>query len=102
MNAVRIEGYKRRVPQALIERVWDLAASGMKSTEIGHECGISPKKAKDITSMVIFGRANVVASGADAEPGTKCPFSESEIGLRCAWLAGHYDKHGKDAWSKAR
>lgn len=40
--------------------------------------------------------------GEKAEPGTKCPWGVTEIGARCAWLAGHYDKYGLEAWEKAR
>lgn len=101
-NTAKVEGYKKPVPQALIERVWDLVASGMAPRAIGMECGISRDKAGEIIAMTDFSRANMVRQGAAANPGTKCPFSESEIGLRCAWLAGHYDKHGFQAWEKAR
>lgn len=40
--------------------------------------------------------------GEQAEPGAKCPYGLAEIGAMCAWLAGHYDKHGLEAWEKAR
>ena len=39
-----------------------------------------------------------IREGAIAEAGEKCPYKNSEIGKRCAWLAGHYDKHGLEAW----
>lgn len=102
MQAKKIEGYKKPVPQAVIERVWDLVASGMLPGAIGKVCGISTDKAEEITRMKDFCRASVVASGAAAKPGSKCPFSVGEIGLRTAWLAGHYDRHGFQAWDRAR
>lgn len=41
--------------------------------------------------------------GRVANPGVKCPYGfGSEMGARCAWLAGHYDKHGLRAWEMAR
>jgi hypothetical protein len=44
-----------------------------------------------------------IAEGAKALPGTKCPYSKhGEIHQWGAWLAGHYDKHGKAAWEEAR
>lgn len=43
-----------------------------------------------------------VAEGKAAKPGTQCPFLNSELGARCAWLAGHYDAHGYAAWDLAR
>jgi len=42
------------------------------------------------------------ANGTNAEPGTKCPHNMDDMLRRHAWLAGHYDKHGKDAWELAR
>jgi len=41
-------------------------------------------------------------AGYNAFPGTKCPYSEIEIGKRCSWLGGHFDKNGVQAWSKAK
>jgi len=41
-------------------------------------------------------------AGFNAPAGAKCPWGMADIGLRCAWLAGHYDAHGKAAWDKAR
>jgi hypothetical protein len=43
-----------------------------------------------------------IKEGWNAEAGTRCPYGVSELGERCAWLAGHYDKHGKEAWEMAR
>lgn len=40
--------------------------------------------------------------GAMAKPGTVCPYNKTEIGKRCAWLAGHYDRHGYINWAYAR
>jgi hypothetical protein len=102
ISTARVEGYKKPVPQALIERVWDLVASGMQPGTIGKVCGISTEKADQIASMKDCCRASVIASGAAARPGTKCPYSIGEIGLRSAWLAGHYDRHGFQAWEKAQ
>jgi ribosome modulation factor len=42
------------------------------------------------------------AEGAQAKPGSLCPYGKAEIGARCAWLAGHIDTHGKSAWEIAR
>lgn len=44
----------------------------------------------------------IILDGATARPGTPCPYSEHEMGSRCAWLAGHYDAHGFEAWTSAR
>jgi len=46
--------------------------------------------------------AKCVAEGRKAEAGTRCPYGMVDIMERCAWLAGHYDQHGKEAWEKAR
>jgi hypothetical protein len=44
-----------------------------------------------------------IQEGANASSGTKCPYSKaSEIHRWGAWLAGHYDKHGREAWEEAR
>lgn len=43
-----------------------------------------------------------VAEGKAAKPGIRCPYLNSELGARCAWLAGHYDAHGYAAWDLAR
>ena len=43
-----------------------------------------------------------VVEGEKAAPGTRCPYLNSELGARCAWLAGHYDAHGYTAWDLAR
>lgn len=102
MDRVKVEGYKKDVPHSLIERVFDLAASGMGPRAIGIECGISKDKALAVLGMNAIGRAKVIAAGGAAEPGQECPYKMSEIGLRCAWLAGHYDKHGREAWEVAR
>lgn len=40
--------------------------------------------------------------GRDAPVGTRCPYGATELGKRCAWLAGHYDTHGEAAWGLAR
>lgn len=40
--------------------------------------------------------------GSKAYWGTRCPYGVSLLGPRSAWLAGHYDAHGKDAWLVAR
>lgn len=40
--------------------------------------------------------------GWNAAPGTTCPFKDSELGARCAWLAGHYERYGLAAWARAR
>lgn len=39
--------------------------------------------------------------GREAKPGSSCPYGITDIGLRCAWLAGHYDAHGYIAWAHA-
>ena len=43
-----------------------------------------------------------IKEGEQAQAGSACPYGMSEIGLRCAWLAGHHDAHGREAWEKAR
>lgn len=43
-----------------------------------------------------------MVNGRHAAPGTTCPFGEIQLGKRCAWLAGHYDAHGREAWEQAR
>lgn len=43
------------------------------------------------------------AMGQSARPGSRCPYeSGSDIGKRCAWLAGHFDQHGRAAWERAK
>ena len=43
-----------------------------------------------------------VKEGEAAKSGDKCPYSTESLMERCAWLAGHYDQHGKIAWEMAR
>lgn len=43
-----------------------------------------------------------VKEGWNADAGTRCPYSMSDLGKRCAWLAGHYDRYGLAAWEMAR
>jgi len=40
-------------------------------------------------------------AGWAAPAGSPCPYAVNAVGLRCAWLAGHYDSHGQAAWAKA-
>lgn len=43
-----------------------------------------------------------ITAGAEAPPGTRCPYLMSDLLRRHAWLAGHYDAHGYAAWDLAR
>ena len=43
-----------------------------------------------------------VKEGWNADAGTRCPYSMSDLDKRCAWLAGHYDRYGMAAWEMAR
>lgn len=45
---------------------------------------------------------SIIQEGALARPGVICPYGGSQLAERCAWLAGHFDQHGKAAWEKAR
>ena len=40
--------------------------------------------------------------GVNSTPGSPCPYGLENIGQRCAWLAGHFDKHGAIAWEQAK
>lgn len=40
--------------------------------------------------------------GEQAGLNQACPFSNRQIGKRCAWLAGVFDTHGFHAWALAR
>jgi len=39
--------------------------------------------------------------GAEAEPGTPCPYGQGDLRQRCAWLATHADTHGYQAAEQA-
>jgi ribosome modulation factor len=43
-----------------------------------------------------------INDGSSAAAGDLCPYGTTDFGLRNAWLAGHYDTHGYEAWEKAR
>lgn len=53
--------------------------------------------------QILHGIKVAAEEGANAAPGTKCPYmTGTDLPKRCAWLAAHYDTHGKQAWSEAR
>ena len=35
--------------------------------------------------------------GWNARLGSECPYGMVQLGRRCAWLAAHRDRHGKEA-----
>lgn len=102
---VRVTDLKRRVSKRKFDQIEELLDSRFTVDQIAKRCG----KNRDTVISVIRAIQReplrvALRKGEGADAGTKCPYDQSKnkIGLRCAWLAGHYDKHGLEAWEKAR
>lgn len=102
--AIRVDGFKRPVSLALVRTVTEMSANGVRADQIAKTVGINTCKARAIISKAgpVLSHDDYITQGAAAPPGSRCPYGISEIGLRCAWLAGHYDRHGFLAWEMAR
>lgn len=86
----------------LAEKVWRLKRSHWSNVDIAAELRIEPAKVREIIDARNAARQSAYRDGWTAAPGDRCPFPYGELGLRCAWLGGHYDRHGTRAWELAR
>lgn len=104
VEMVYLEGFKYPVKASLVYRIIRKRDEGMSVQEVAKQCFVSKDKVCAVIGLTENKRFEIVEQGAKAVPGSPCPYSgdEIEIGRRCAWLAGHYDAHGFEAWAAAR
>jgi len=109
---IKIEGFKKQIKMDVIRDVKLMLDASIPTEKIAKALSISTQKVRAIDSSS-FNLDNLkaqnggaytaqVKEGYESMPGTACPYGKSELGARCAWLAGHYDAHGYTAWDLAR
>lgn len=76
-----------------------LLRTGMTIEQAAAKLCISPAAVRPVHDAAA---ERAAGEGTSAPAGSQCPYPESRLRYRCAWLAAHYDRHGLLAWETAR